>query len=117
MRVLCTYPAEVFSASVHTSKHDSTAPEASTPSGAEPEEQLAPLAANAVAVPAFPVHEPEVSSVRAEEAEPRIVTGCENESAPDVVRVVVDTEPSVVIPDAFVKYASPGTVIPDVVAI
>ena len=46
------YPAEVFSASVQTSKQDSTAPEASTPSGAEPAEQFAPLAARAVAVEA-----------------------------------------------------------------
>ena len=44
------YAAAVFSASVQTSKHPSTAPEASTPSDAFPAAQLAPLAASAVAV-------------------------------------------------------------------
>lgn len=57
------YAADVFSASVHTSKHPSTAPDATIPSGALPAEQLAGSAASAVAVPAFPDHVPDVSSV------------------------------------------------------
>lgn len=48
------YEAEVFSASVHTSKHDSTAPDASTPRGELPAEQFEPLAPNAVAREAVP---------------------------------------------------------------
>jgi hypothetical protein len=37
-----------------TAVQDSTAPDASTPSGNDPAEQLDPLAASAVAVPALP---------------------------------------------------------------
>ena len=56
--VFVVYPAEVFSASVQTSKQDSTAPEASTPKGELPAPQFAPLAFKAVARLARPVRLP-----------------------------------------------------------
>ncbi len=40
---------------INTAKHPSELPDASTPRGALPAEQLVPLAASAVAVPALPV--------------------------------------------------------------
>jgi hypothetical protein len=69
------YPAASFSAPVHASKHPSAFPEASMPSAAWPDEQLVPLAARAVAVPALPDHVPEVESVRCEPDVPEPESG------------------------------------------
>lgn len=83
------YAALVFSASVHASVQVSAAPEASTPSGKEPAEQFAPFAARADAVPALPVHVPEVSRVSTEFEPPTLKTGLESASGEDAVSVVV----------------------------
>lgn len=79
----------MFSASLHTSKQLSEFPEASTPNGALPAEQLVPFAASAVAVPALPDHVPEVSRVSVELEPPTFTTGLESERGEEAVKVVV----------------------------
>ena len=59
---------------------------------------MVPLAASAVAVPAFPLHVPEVSIVSTEFDPPTFTTGLESERGEEAVRVVVErlkTEPLV----------------------
>jgi hypothetical protein len=65
-------------------------PDASTPRAYWPALQFVPLPASAVAVPALPVHAPEVSMVRTELEPPTLATGLDRERGDEAVRVVVE---------------------------
>ena len=69
--------------------------------------------------PAVPVKRLLVEvAIERTEAEPPITEmGCESESAPEAVSVVVAVEPSVVLPDVLVKYERPEIAMSEVVAI